>query len=397
MKHPDMAKNHKIKKILWLIQSNQITPTINEFLKLLQTRMERLINLSFIVPETSSEILEKIKDLNPTSFKVSNRSATKSYKGYLAKREILNEIKFSQGLTFTDVLLLDDLGGGNVIQTTLNIENSGDTQGLIIQIPTPLGSSETEERVFHSAIIWARQNKIPVIGYELLPLDNRWTLAASLPDGVITRSWESHEHLENILDHNNLWILPLYEASIFSSVSNEFNINGAKASYHYQTTHKIPDTRTILYLPHNVAMIYEYQEMLRIIAPLGKKLHLMFSYGEDQVRGAHTQKEMVEIIYKNELEQFASYSFHNMNSPWEMLMADSLAACSPCFQTNIAQEKNIPTLIFDPMLPAMTNGFKQRVNTMESLEKAMENLIARKAKKMELGTIFMQLAKAGRK
>ncbi|MDA3789327.1 MAG: hypothetical protein PF503_12670 [Desulfobacula sp.] len=385
-----------MKKIVWIIQSNQVTPTIYEFLKLLQTRMEKLIDLSFIVPETSSEILKKIKGLNPTCFKLSSRSATKSYKGYLAKREILNGMEFNQGLTFTDVLLLDDLGGGNVIQTTLNIENQNDTRGLILQIPTPLGSSETEERVFHAAIIWAKQNKIPVIGYELLPLDTRWTLAASLPDGVITRLWESHEHLEEILDHNNIWMLPMYEASIFSSVSTDFNLNGAKASYHYRTTHKIPDTRAVLYLPHNVAMIYEYQEMLRIISPMGKKLHLMFSFGEDQVRGSHTQKEMTEIIYKKELNLFASYSFHNMNSPWEMLMADSLAACSTCFQTNIAQEKNIPSIIFDPMLPAATNGVKQRVNTAECMQEAIGNIIALKAKKMEFGTIFMQLAKAGR-
>ena len=169
-------------------------------------------------------------------------------------------------------------------------------------------------------------------------------------------------------------------------------MNGVKASYHYRTTHKIPENRTLLFLPHNVAMIHEYQELLRVIAPMGKELHLMFNYGEDQIRGAHTHKEMVEIIYKNELDQFASYSFHNMDSPWEMLMADSLVAASACFQTNIAQEKNIPTIIFDPMLPPMTHGFKQRVNSPEQLQKIIGEVIALKANKTELGTIFMQLA-----
>jgi hypothetical protein len=188
----------------------------------------------------------------------------------------------------------------------------------------------------------------------------------------------------------------LYEASIFSSVSTDFNLNGAKASYHYQSTQKIPYSRTILYIPHNVAMIYEYQEMLRIISPMGKKLHLMFSYGEDQVRGAHTQKQMVEIIYKKELDQFASYAFHNLNSPWEMMMADSLVACSSCFQTIIAQEKNIPSIIFEPMLPEITNGFKRRINTAQCLKEAIRDIIALKAKKMEFGTIFMQLAKTNK-
>jgi len=388
-----MHEIHKMKKILWLLQSNQITPTIHQFLKLLQTRMKRQIDLSFIVPETSSEISDRIKDLNPLCFKLSNRTATNSYKGYQAKKEILDGTEFTRGLAVSDALLLDDLGGGNVIETTPVIEMEDNTCGLILQIPTPMGSSENEERVFHASIIWARQNKIPAIGYELLPLDIRWTLSTSLPDGVITRYSESNNYLSGILPHKNIWQLPLYEASIFSSVSANFNLNGVKAAYHYKNTHKIPETRTILFIPHNVAMTYEYQEILRIIAPMGKKIHLMFNYGEDQVRGSHTQKEMIEIIYRNELSRFASYSFHNTNSPWEMLMADSIVASSACFQTSIAQEKNIPSIIFDPMLPAMTHGFKQRINSGRQLQGAIKDVIALGTNKRELGTIFMQLSK----
>ena len=70
-----------MKKILWLIQSNQITPTIHDFLKLLQTRMERQLDLSFIVPETSPEILDRTKALKPSCVKLATRSATTSYNG----------------------------------------------------------------------------------------------------------------------------------------------------------------------------------------------------------------------------------------------------------------------------------------------------------------------------
>ena len=139
--------------MLWLIQSNQITPTIYDFLQLLQTRMGELVDLSFIVPETSSDILDRIKKLSPTSFSLSSRSATKSYQGFQAKRELLNKTEFTQGLTVNDVLLLDDLGGGSVMETTLNIKNQDNICGLILQIPTPLGSSEPEERVFQAAVV----------------------------------------------------------------------------------------------------------------------------------------------------------------------------------------------------------------------------------------------------
>ncbi len=385
------------KKLIWLIQSNQITPTICDFLKTLQIRMEKLLNLLFMVPDSSCEILEKIKDLDPTSFKTSTRTANTSYQGYLAKQKILNNTTFTEGLSFSDVLLLDDLGGGNVIQTFVEIVKPDHTCGLILQIPTPLGSSETEERVFHAAILWANQNSIPVIGYELLPLDTRWTLAATLPDGIITRYNESYDYLKTVLNHKNIWLLPLYEGSIFSSVSTEFNLNGAKAAYHYRNDCSIPAQRTVLYVPHNVAMIYEYQEILKVMAPVGDQLHLMFGFGQDQVRGAYSQMEIIKTVYHNELKKFASYSFHNMNNPWEMLMAESLVACSACFQTTIAQEKNIPSIIFDPLLPPMDKGYKKRVNRKDNLLKAVKQSIALKQKKNELGDIIMLLTRSGAK
>ncbi|MCG8642718.1 MAG: hypothetical protein MI862_23530 [Desulfobacterales bacterium] len=383
-----------MKQILWLIQSNQITPSIYNFLKIFRTRMEQEVEISFIVPDTSAEILEKIKELDATLFKVSSRTAAKSRQGYLAKKEILQKKAFSSGLTYTDTLLLDDLGGGAVSQTFLNIEKSKKTACLILQIPTPLGSSDIEERVFHAAVMWAGQNRIPVIGYELLPLDTRWTLAPSLPDGVITRYEESYDHLKTELDHTNLWQMPFYEASIFSSLADQFNIDGLKASYHYRTTLKIPESRTVFYLPHNVAMIYEYQELLKLMSPCGKHIHLMFSTGKDQIRGAHTQKEMIQMIYKNELDLFSSHSFHEMNAPWEMLMADSLVSCSACYQTLLAQEKNIPTLIYEPMLPDAAHGFKRRINEKDKLLEEIAKRIESKAKKTELGTLLLHVTRS---
>lgn len=381
--------------ILWLVQSNQTTPTICEFLKTLQTRIENLFNLSFIVPDSSSDIIDKLKDLRPTSFKTSIRSATGSYQVYLAKQDILGDNEFSQGLSFADALLLDDLNGGNLMQTIIEVDKPDNTGALIIQIPTPLGSSETEERVFQAAILWARQNRIPTIGYELLPLDTKWTLAPSLPDVVITRYEESYEYLKTVINHKNIWLLPLYEASIFSSVSTSFNENGAKASYHYRNVYSIPALRTILYVPHNVAMVYEYQEILKIIQPVADKLHLMFSYGEDQFRGTHSQKDIIETVYHNELKNFASYSFHNANNPWEMLMADSLIACSACFQTMIAQEKNIPCMIFDPLLPAVNKGYKKRMPRKTDFLNSIKKTIALNKKKTDFGSIIMQTTMAG--
>ncbi|WDP89717.1 MAG: hypothetical protein HUN04_08320 [Desulfobacter sp.] len=389
-----MENSRKTPKLIWLLQSNQVTPNLYEYLKLLRTRMAHLLDLVFMIPDTSADIPEKIPELDPVSFKVGRRSTSHNYDAFKVKRGILEKGRFTHGLNFADTLLLDDFSGGGVIQTSLDLDPPEGTVGIILQIPHPLGSSEAEERVFHAAVNWAAASKLPSIGYELLPLDTRWHLAPSLPDGVITRTKESFDQMTRVLGHTNIWCLPLYESSIFTSVATAFNLNGAKAAYHYKSTLKIPEARTVLYLPHNVAMIYEYQELLRIIAPLGKEIHLMFAYGADQVRGAYTQQEMVETIYRKELDRFAGFSFHDLNAPWEMMAADALLSCSACFQTVIAQEKNIPSIIYDPMLPPESLGFKQRFNGAEPVRNALEALILEKKIKKEFGTIFMEVARS---
>ena len=76
------------KQIIWLLQSNQITPVIRDFLQTLQTRVENHIDLLFYVPHTSADIIEKTQSLNPVTFQTSTRTATGSYQAYLAKRDI---------------------------------------------------------------------------------------------------------------------------------------------------------------------------------------------------------------------------------------------------------------------------------------------------------------------
>ncbi|MBU2431213.1 MAG: hypothetical protein KKH99_11035, partial [Proteobacteria bacterium] len=64
------------KKVLWLIQSNQTTPVIIDFLQTMKVRTAQVLELIFIVPETASDLIEKAKSLNPVPFKIQTRTAT---------------------------------------------------------------------------------------------------------------------------------------------------------------------------------------------------------------------------------------------------------------------------------------------------------------------------------
>jgi hypothetical protein len=143
-------------------------------------------------------------------------------------------------------------------------------------------------------------------------------------------------------------------------------------------------------------MVYEYQELIKTLQPLGDKLHLMFSIGKDQVRGAYSQKETIEIVYKEELKRFASHSFHEANHLWEMMMADAVVACSACFSTEVA-EKDIPCIIFDPTASPMIRGHKKRVSTREALVDSIKQEIEGHQHKMEFADILMLLTKTGKR
>jgi len=143
-------------------------------------------------------------------------------------------------------------------------------------------------------------------------------------------------------------------------------------------------------------MIYEYQEMIKILQPLGDKLHLMFGFGEDQIRGTYSQKEMIEIVYGKNLISFASYSFHDTNSPWEMMMADTVVACAACFNAQIAEQALIPCIIFDPTLSPMIRGNKNRVTTKATLLKRVNETIEHHQHKIEFADILMFLTKRGK-
>lgn len=383
-----------MKKTYWLLQSNQVTPIIIEFLKTVQARIEKQLELVFIIPETCPDVIESAKILNPVVFKVSTRTATRSYQVYTAKKKALNGAAFEDGLLIEDTLLLDDLGSGSTRQAVLEIPYSEETCGLLMQVPTPLGSSESEEIVYQAAILWAAQNQIPSIGYEMLPMDTKWTLAPSLPDGIITKSKASFKHLTDKLSHNNIWLLPNHEAAIFSPMSYNFHLNGVRAAYHYKNHFQIPFDRSILYLPHNVALNYEYKGLLSDLKELGEKFHLMFSFGKDQSRGAYSHEETIKTVYADKMKNFASHSFHDANKPWEMMAADAVVSCSSCFQTLIAR-KELPCIVYDPNIPPGKDQHLLTTGRREDLLNFIKDIESSHHLTTELADILIMIKNSG--
>lgn len=387
----EQSDESQLPQIYWVLMDNQVTPFMIDFLTILKDRLRNFYRLNFQIPALCTQALEMAKPLGPSAFQVSSYTQN-SMNVFLEKRELIGENEFKDGLSIWRTLLIDDFGLGNLHETRLHLEQDHNIVCFMLQIPTPLGSTEMEERIFYAWVYLANQLRIPVIGYELLPLETRWTLVPSMLDGIITVNRESYDYLRHLPDVKApVWLLPDYEGRFFSPTTTHFWSNAKGGAYSLQNLYNLQPDTTVLYIPHNVAMSYEYKKLLRHLRHRAKNLHLMFSIGKDQVRGSFSQEETVELLSKEELPQFASYSFHDLNAPYEMTAADAVVACAHCYATLIAAGNRLPAIILDEGVPPNTRGNKVTVNSREALLSCVDELIAQHKQKTEFARIFLEI------
>ncbi|MDM8538210.1 hypothetical protein QUF70_15765 [Desulfobacterales bacterium HSG17] len=371
-----MTQDQTKPTLLWVLQDNQVSPIIVDFLKLLKAGICK-INIQFIVPEKDKEILEMIKPLDPLTFQASRRIIPPCVENFQKKRQLIPEIQFSQGLEVWKPLITDDLGGGLMAEGCLHLPHVTNVCGIILQIPTPLGSSSPEEIIFYEWVKLARENNIFIAGYELLSLYTRWTLVPSMLDGIITTNELSFDYLNDESQDINakIWKLPRYEGKVFSPGSSVLWRNGLQSIYHYRIKYNIPKNKIIVFLPHNVAMSYEYRRLIEEISIFGTNIHLMFCIGEDQTRGTHTHEQVIKTISDKTLGKFNSFSFHSLGAPWEMIMADVVLAASQCYSTIVAESNGIPCLVMDKMVPPAVSGYLTIINSYHHVRDLLKSII----------------------
>ncbi len=379
-------------KIYWILQNSQITPSMVEFLKLTKHRMKD-VSFEFKIPVGGNDALKLSKGLNPATFEARYYKKERSTENLIRKRDAIGGAEYSEGLFLWRALLADDLGGGVLYKASLQVPPDPLVKCVIIQIPSPLFSHTEEEYIYHAWILWARERGVPVIGYEFMPLDIRWTLAPSLLDGIITTSERSHAHLTTGCGKipSQIWLLPRFEACSFSPASPVFLRKDLGIAYNYRALYKIPGERTVLYIPHNVMQVYEYRAIMKKLAGIGYRLHIMFAIGKSQVRGTHTHSQIIKKVCQKELEHFASYSFHDLNSVWDITMADGLVAANACFSTCASSALGIPTIIYDDAVPAGSNGYQKTVNNLSDLMVEIEKIVEYHGKVTELKDVISEI------
>ncbi|MFH2060685.1 MAG: hypothetical protein ABIJ59_17515 [Pseudomonadota bacterium] len=376
-----MVENNIKPKVLWIIQENQLSAIIINFLSLLKKTLQN-IDIQILIPELYPETNKMAKPLGPKKFKATKEKPHTSYHNFCMKRDLIKDLEFPGGLKVWRTLLLDDFHEGFISETKLQIPNISNVGAVVLQIPTPLGSSREEEHIFYAWIALAKKAALPIAGYELLPLDTRWTMLPSLLDGVITTNKRSYEYLtmEGHRIPGKVWQLPRYEGKVFSTGTSHIWDDGLNSAYYNRHVNDIPEEITIFYIPHNVTMNHEYKRLLEELSENGDNIHLMFAIGKDQIRGTHTHKDIIETTCFKTLPSFYSYSFHDFNTPWEMIIADAIVACCSCYSTLIAKEIGIPCIVKDAYVSPTASRALTTVNTdIEFRDYIKKTIIAHKS------------------
>ncbi len=386
--------NKKAQKpcIVWVLQDNQLSPIIIEYLKLLKKGVSK-IDIVFMIPFQDEKAFKMAKELNPIPFKVSQHTEPRSMENYFKKRDQIKEAEFDEGLKVWRVLLADDLGEGVISIIKLHFDPVPNVRGLILQIPTPLGSSTAEEFIFYAWVKLAREKNLFVAGYELLPLNTRWTLIPSMVDGVITTNEFSKKTLEDPRTgiKGKIWQLPRNEAKVFSPGTGPLWQNGLESPYLNRLQHNIAPETISLYIPHNVALGHEYRRLLEEIKDFGANIHLMFTVGKDQIRGTHSHEEIIKTASKNTLDHFRSCSFHDLNAVWEMVGANAVLACAHGFSTKIAEANSIPCCIIDEYVTPLKSGHIEIVNDYDSVRRFLKSTIEEQSRITDLTQILHEI------
>ncbi len=387
-------KKSKKPVVYWVLMEDQISNFMVDFLKFIKTQV-RNVSLKFLVISSDTKTIQMASALSPSTFELTFRKDQPSLQNFIKKRDALGDLKYTEGLEVWRALLLDDLAGPTIVSPILKIPEGKRISGIVIQIPSPVGSTPIIERTFQAFSMYGCKNNIPVLGLEFFPLNTQWTLAPKLTDGIIAIRESSYDHLSRTIGNtdnsDHIWLLPRYEASLLFVDCPPFWRNALDTIPAFYRQHGISPEKTVLYIPHNVAMIHEYHTLLKKISTMGADLHLMFAIGFDQARGTYTHREIVENVYAKELKTIGSYSFHDINDVIKIAMADAVVSLCASGSTAFASTYGIPSVILNDRATAGVFGTEKCVKTFEELEEALRQFIKKHRKIKRLEDILSQL------
>lgn len=197
-----------------------------------------------------------------------------------------------------------------------------------------------ESSHFYTAIaLQARKAKAPILGLELSPLGNRQTLAAALADYYALKTDFSRTFAINqgLATADRAWILPPEESYFFTCRTDPFLDRFPSEESAGRARLGVPPGRPMIFIPHNVAFVFEIREFLKSLRALAFPFTVVLNVTPEVARHSLKEKEIVEKSYKDELKALPDVIVNEEQGwLWTLLMADVVLAPACSVFTELA-------------------------------------------------------------
>ncbi len=183
---------------------------------------------------------------------------------------------------------------------------------------------------FYTAMLLeAAKAKIPILGLEISPLGNKQTLGASLAGyyGVKSEFSVSFALQEELAPAANVFVLPPEEVYLLSCRDDSYWDDYLGEEKRLRERLGLAPGRVVIFVPHNVAFIYETKQILRSLKNLPYPFSIILRVDPNIARQGLREKEIAAKVYRDEIAALPHVIIDEEGGwLWSLLLSDVLVA-----------------------------------------------------------------------
>ncbi|MBI4522635.1 MAG: hypothetical protein HY695_02350 [Deltaproteobacteria bacterium] len=182
---------------------------------------------------------------------------------------------------------------------------------------------------YGTMILHAAKAAIPILGLEVSPLGNKQTLGASLADYYAVKGEFSHSFAvkEGLAPAANIFILPSQEVYLLTCREDTHWNDYMAQERLLRERLKLPPGRPVIFIPHNVAFIYEIRQILRTLKVLPGAFSVILRVDPNIARQGLKEREIAAKAYRDEIAALPDLVIEEEGGwLWSLLLSDVIIA-----------------------------------------------------------------------
>jgi hypothetical protein len=244
------------------------------------------------------------------------------------------------------IFALDDFAGSLLLSNTIPIEFP--VCDLMIM---PIQGVDNNSQGGGGLYVWmaseARKRGIPIIGIEVSPLGTKQRMILLPMDHYCFKNPESRFLLcETGVPFQKTSMLPPVERYCLRMEKTECGEAYLSQETILDQALNIPRSRFVVFMPHHVAYIREFHNLLKALYWCGDALSVIVRVDPKLTRRQYNEVDMVMKLYPDEMNALPSVRIDgSIGTPLLMMRSHLVLSTTPSAHTEWANEQKIPILI----------------------------------------------------